>query len=182
MAFRFTRAGRKGILNGRLHGRVGVEEQSALQLRNRHSCRHMGQCCLEDCSDSSHFIRQCMWNAWLHAPQTANEKPRDRVHGLVSSKIPSRSRMNRRTDGRRTWRAAVARQRAVWAAALERVAADAAALLVHAPAPRRHAVPPLHAHLHARRLGSRSRSRSEIAIYCSSASKTTIYIWQVARR
>ncbi|KAG7382583.1 hypothetical protein PHYPSEUDO_004724 [Phytophthora pseudosyringae] len=43
------------------------------QLRNFQSWRHMGQCWRMDCSDSSHFMRQCMWNAWLHAPHTGGQ-------------------------------------------------------------------------------------------------------------
>ncbi|KAG2946341.1 hypothetical protein PC117_g7710 [Phytophthora cactorum] len=46
------------------------------------------------------------------------------------------------------WRTAIARHGAVRTARLECIAADAAALLVHAPLPRRHAMPPLDRHLH----------------------------------
>ncbi|KAG3160568.1 hypothetical protein PI126_g6838 [Phytophthora idaei] len=43
------------------------------KLRNFQSWRHMGQCWRMDCSDSSHFMRQCMWKAWLHAPHTGGQ-------------------------------------------------------------------------------------------------------------
>ena len=45
-------------------------------------------------------------------------------------------------------RTVVARHAAVWTARLERIATDAAALLVDAPRPRRDAVPALDCHLH----------------------------------
>ena len=96
-------------------------------LWNTHSCRHMGHV---DCEVSSHFTRQCIWNACWQRPHTIKVEFYE-IQGVIKSEISSRAR-----------RAGITRWGTVRAACFESTATFTTAFFIDSPGPGRHTMPP----------------------------------------